>query len=187
MKKILITLLIILGGISVKAQIPGFAIKIMGGVNMPSFAMDQATNAVHKLNYAFSLDAALGKKNYLQAGLSIRKYTGEFTILKVTSDLAFPSFGMHAYYGRQFLDLKVTKLRAFGGVNYELLTTPTSKDFVIDPDDFNPNVVNLVVGGEVKVLAILLSLQYEIGLTDMATNVSMKNNIFIAKVGFSIL
>ena len=187
MKRILIIFTIVFAGYVVQAQIPGFAVKIMGGVNMSSFKMNQATTVKHKPHYAFSLDASLGKKNYLQAGMSMRRYVGEFTVNSVKSDLVFPSFGIHAFYGRQFLDLKVVKLRGFTGLNYELLDTPVSNGFAIIAEDYSPNVTNFVIGAEVKALMLLFSLQYEIGLTEMMPNTGIKNNILIAKVGISIL
>lgn len=187
MRKVLIILVIVLSNITMHAQVPGFAIKIMGGINMPSFTMEQATAASNKMNYAFSLDAALGKKNYIQAGVSMRKYSGDFTVGSISSDLSLLSFGMHAYYGRQLLDAKAIKFRGFIGPNYELLSTPVSKDFTINKSAYNPSVFNLAAGVELKVLKVLLSLQYEFGLTDMMPNNSMKNNIFVAKIGISIL
>ena len=187
MKRIIITIAIVIAGYTTQAQIPGFAVKIMGGINMPSFEMNQATSAAHKFHYAFSLDAALGKKNYLQVGLSMRRYVGEFTVGTIKSDLVFPSYGIHAFYGKQLLDLKAVKLRGFTGLNYELLETPVSNGFAIVAEDYSPNVANFVIGAEVKALMILFSLQYEIGLTEMMPNTGIRNNVFIAKIGISIL
>ena len=187
MKRAVFVFLFVFIVFAAKSQVPFFALKVMGGANFPSFTVESATAATHSANYAFSLDVMLGKKHYFQGGLALRKYKGDFTVKGVSSDLTFPVINIHAYYGHQLVDLKAVKFRLFTGLGYDMLDKPSSKAFVVLPEDFNTSVYNFVLGTELKAAFILFSLQYEFGLTDMAANYAMKNNVFVAKVGISIL
>jgi hypothetical protein len=186
MKRVVFVFLFVFVVFAAKSQVPFFALKVMGGVNFPSFTVESATTATHSAHYVFSLDAMLGKKNYFQGGFALRKYKGVFTVGGVNSDLVFPVINFHAYYGHQILGFPAVKLRLFTGLGYDMLDTPSSSAFVVLPEDFNSSVYNFVIGTELKAAFFLFSLQYELGLTDMFAKYAMKNNIFIAKVGVSI-
>ena len=187
MKKFIFLVLLISAFATTKAQIPGFAIKVMGGVNSSGYVLPDAQDVSHSPGYAFSLDVSLGKKHYVQGGFSLRNYKSAYSLNGKNSNVKFNAFNAHLYYGWQFLDLAVVKTRVFTGPVMDFTGAPKSKDFSFSQENYNSQVFNFAFGAEAKIAFLLVSLQYEFGLSSMMSNANVKNNIIVAKVGISIL
>ncbi len=162
-----------------------------------------------KNNMVIGVFMRLGKKIYIQPELnyltqgSVFKFPSLNSTSVIEQNVQLKSIQVPLNLGFQLIDLKVVKLRIFGGATANFVADKTidpvnsaPKDY-LQPDNFNNVNFQYQIGAGLDVLMFALDVKYYGGISDLVNGnvtynsttqqVNAPSNVFMVTLGWKIL
>ncbi len=162
-----------------------------------------------KNNMVIGVFMRLGKKIYIQPELnyltqgSVFKFPSLHSTSVIEQNVQLKSIQVPLNLGAQLIDLKVAKLRIFGGVTANFIADKTidpvnsaPKDY-LQPDNFNDVNFQYQIGAGLDVLMFALDIKYYGGINNLVNGnvtynsttqqIDAPSNVFMVTLGWKIL
>jgi len=162
-----------------------------------------------KNNMVIGVFMRLGKKIYIQPELnyltqgSVFKFPSLHSTSVIEQNVQLKSIQVPLNLGAQLIDLKVAKLRIFGGVTANFIADKTidpvnsaPKDY-LQPDNFNDVNFQYQIGAGLDILMFALDIKYYGGINDLVNGnvtynsttqqIDAPSNVFMVTLGWKIL
>lgn len=201
MKKILLSILLIVFGTGVMAQgVFSLGPKIGYSSNTLTNNLDSVQSSI-KNSFQVGAFIRLGKKVYFQPEANyqvvtstLNKSTGSSVL---SQDITIESLKIPALIGVKLINKEAFNLRIMAGPAYTFLLNkkldPQHMDEVWpiqSVDDLKNSVWSVQMGAGLDVLFMTLDVRYELGIDNMyngESNLQMKNNLFNVSLGIKLL
>lgn len=201
MKKILLSILLIVFGTGVMAQgVFSLGPKIGYSSNTLTNNLDSVQSSI-KNSFQVGAFIRLGKKVYFQPEANYQVVTS--TLNKslgssvLSQDITIESLKIPALIGIKLIKKEAFNLRIMAGPAYTFLLNkkldPQHMDEVWpiqSVDDLKNSVWSVQMGAGLDVLFMTLDVRYELGIDNMyngESNLQMKNNLFNVSLGIKLL
>lgn len=197
MKKSLFVIIIALVGTTAMAQIPNFSIGPKAGATFSKITSDQdQIQEEMKSSLHFGAFVRLGNKIYVQPEVLFMNRKGEFSagnIAGSSRSIHLKTIDIPVLVGGKIIGSEVFNLRVMAGPVASLAlnkdVSSENWDTAITEDDIRSANWGLQLGAGVDVLMLTFDLRYEYGISNFSKEdgLTLKNNMFVASLGWKIL
>ncbi len=154
-----------------------FKINPKIGVTLSRLASDPADfETTARPGFTAGADVRLGKKFYFQPGIHYSVMNYELADLSTIDPVDVPdetgikSLKIPLNVGLSIVDLKLFRIRAFGGANFYKVTGFRNNNLGLTKDDFAKNYWGANLGAGLDLLFMTIDLQYEWGQSAIFKN-----------------
>jgi hypothetical protein len=196
MKKILIIPIIVLILFNSSYAQPDVIHSVFSLIPQVGFNVSRLTSDAEsggRLGFQFGTEARIGKALYIQPGFYWLRQIPQFIqhhdqAPELTEDnIAINGFQVSGLVGYKLINTEILIFRFQAGPAMSWVHRVRNNAFGLAEEDFNSSIWGAKIGIGADINFVTLDINYEIGITDVFTDVSTaRNNVFSVNLGFRL-